>query len=159
MKKPSQPNNRKRTPPIILEGVRLIYRNFSGKATKYNAEGNRNFSVVLTDAMAKELESLGVSIKKTNPREEGDLPLLYVQVKANFSSSATPPHITIIRNGKQNILDESSVHILDWAKIINADLSIVLYSWEVQGKKGFKPYLKSLYATLEVDRLEEKYQQ
>jgi hypothetical protein len=143
--------------PIILEGVRLIYRNFSGAASMYNAEGNRVFSVVLTDPMVDELKDLGLNIKYTKPKEEGDIPLAYFQVKVNYSPNSRPPRVVIIKNERQTELDETSIHVLDWAKIIKADMTLLPYEWEVQGKTGIKPYLKNMFATLEVDLLEEKY--
>lgn len=143
--------------PIILEGVRLIYKNFSGKASKFNAEGNRNFCVILDENMADQLIGLGYSIKYTKPREDGDPAIPYIQVKVNYSPRSRPPRIVIIKNGRQADVDESGVHILDWAKIIKADMTIIGYKWDVSGKTGLKPYLKNLYLTLEVDPLEEKY--
>lgn len=148
----------KRIPPVLLEGVRLIYRNFSGKAGKYNAEGNKKFSVVLTDDMAEQLERIGCKIKTTKPKEEGDIPLKYVEVKVHFNPNSNGPKITVIKNGRLGELNESSIHILDWAKIITADLMLNPYNWTVNGVKGVKLYLKSIYATLEVDPLEEKYE-
>ena len=73
----------KRIPNVTFEGVRLMFRNFSGIERDYNRAGDRNFNIVLdpetADAMAKD----GWAIKYLQPKEEGDdvLPILKVKVK------------------------------------------------------------------------------
>ena len=49
------------TSNIKIEGAHLIYKNFQGKASNYNAEGNRNFGVLLDDDLAEELKADGWS--------------------------------------------------------------------------------------------------
>ena len=57
---------------VVLEGVRLVFRNFAGKETKFNTEGNRNFAVILPEAAAEAMKADGWNVKTLEPREEGD---------------------------------------------------------------------------------------
>ena len=36
---------------VLMEGVRIIFRNFSGKEGQYNREGDRNFAVLLDEKL------------------------------------------------------------------------------------------------------------
>lgn len=140
---------------IDIENARIGFRNFSGKGGKYNVEGNRNFAVFLETDFAKKLEADGWNVKWLEPREKDEAPQPILQVKVAFNNY--PPKITLIGNGKPTLVSEESVNILDWAEIENVDLIIRPYSWDVNGKKGVKAYLKTMYITVATDRFAEKY--
>lgn len=141
---------------IIMEGARLIFRNFAGAATQYNRAGKRTFSVVIDDAdLANTLLRDGWNVKQRPPREEGGDPTYHLPVEARFDNF--PPKVVLVtRNGK-NILDEESVATLDYAEIKNADVVISPSPWEVNGKTGVKAYLKTAYITIEEDEFADKY--
>lgn len=149
------------TNTITLSGARILFRNFSGNASQFNAAGNRNFCVILDDPnMVKNLERDGWNVRYLQPREEGDVPQAYLQVKVQFpkeGSRARPPKIVLVTSRGNTILDEETVGMLDFAEIANIDMIIRPYNWEVQGKSGVKAYLKSIYVTIVEDELEKKY--
>ncbi len=147
--------NRK-MPNVTLEGVRIVFRNFSGKEGKYNREGDRNFSVLLPPELAETMGEDGWNIKFLQPREEGEAPQAYLQVSVNFKSPR-PPRIVMISNNSRVNLGEEEVNILDWADITNVDMVVRPYQWEVNGKTGIKAYLQAIYATIEADELAVKY--
>lgn len=142
---------------LVIEGAKLIFRNFSGKADQYNREGDRNFNVIIDDGMlAQRLAEEGWNIKIRPPREEGDEPLYRMPVKVNFNSDF-PPKIWLVTRKANTLLNEETVGNLDYAEIRNVDLIITPYFWEVNGKSGVKAYLKTMYVTLEEDVFAEKY--
>jgi hypothetical protein len=140
-----------------MEGVRIIFRNFSGKEGQYNREGDRNFAVLLDQQVATDLATDGWNVKWLKPREEdeGEDPQAYLQVSVNFKGR--PPRVVLLTSTKRRNLDESEVEDLDWVDIKNVDLIIRPYEWTVNGKSGIKAYLQSIYVTIEEDALEKKY--
>lgn len=144
---------------VIMEGVQIIFRNFTGKEGQYNREGDRNFAVLLDDATANAMAEDGWNIKWLKPREdadEGEAEQAYLQVSVNYGKGKPPRVVLITSRGRTN-LDEDEVEMLDWADITNVDMIVRPYHWDVNGKQGIKAYLQSIYLTIEEDELEKKY--
>lgn len=146
---------------VMMEGVRIIFRNFEGKEGQYNRAGDRNFGVILPSReVAEQMAADGWNVKWLQPREEDEgeeteeTPWLSVSV--NFGKGKPPRVVLITSRGRTN-LGESEVEMLDWADITNVDLIVRPYSWDVNGKQGIKAYLQSIYVTIEEDELEKKY--
>lgn len=146
--------------PVVMEDVRIIYRNFAGKEGQYNAEGDRNFAVVLDEATATAMSADGWNVKIREPREaeEGEediqaLAFLPVRVSYKFR----PPRVVLITSRGRTNLSEEEIEMLDWADIITCDLIVNPSHWSVGGKAGVKAYLQSMYVTIHEDPLEIKY--
>lgn len=143
---------------VLMEGVKIIFRNFSGKEGQYNREGDRNFAVLLDDEVATPMAEDGWNVKWLKPREddEEEKEQAYLSVSLNFSKGR-PPRVVMVTSRGRTILGENEVELLDWADITNVDLIIRPYEWSVSGKTGVKAYLQSIYVTIEEDPLERKY--
>lgn len=140
----------------IIENARLIYKNFSGKKGEFNPEGQRNFCILLDDDIAKQMEKDGWTIKYLKPLEEGDSPRPMIKVKIRFDNR--PPKIVIVSSRGKSQIGEEEVNMLDWAEMKTVDVNLNPYEWERNGSSGVTAYLKSLYAVIESDPLEEKYE-
>lgn len=136
---------------LQIDNARIIYRNFSGEGSKFNREGDKNFSVIIdSQELADELIAQGWNVKIKEPREEGDDLFIHLPVKVKFNDRR--PNV-YLQSGRNRIkLDDESISCLDNVDIINVDLDIRPYDWEVNGKTGRTAYLHSMCVTQEVDR-------
>lgn len=146
---------------LQIDDATIIYRNFSGAASKYNRAGDRNFAVVIeNEADADQLAEFGWNVKVKPPREEGDAPFMYLPVKVKFNERG--PKVYLKTGKARNVLDEDSIACLDDIDILSVDLDIRPYDWTIQEgtpneKSGRTAYLQSMHVTQQVDRFAERY--
>ena len=140
---------------IIIEGGRIIFRNFAGEESKFNRAGNRNFCAIISNDMVDQLKEDGWNIKELPPREEEDEPTYYLQVTVSYK--VAPPKIMLITNKYKTKLSEDTVASIDYADIENVDMVIHPYLWEVNGKSGVKAYFESMYVKIREDYFASKY--
>lgn len=141
---------------VTFTDVRIIFRNFAGEAKTFNAAGDRNFAISLSDEQAEQMKLEGWNVKSKAPLEEGGDWMHHLPVKVKYDSKV-PPTVVIITSKNSTELDKDTVEMMDWAQLINVDLKIRPFDWEVNGKKGRSAYLVKLYATIYEDELDLKY--
>ena len=153
--------NAKVTENIKIENARILFRNFSGRESKYNRAGQRNFCVYIDDPdQAQRFIDDGWNIRVREPREEGDPPRHYLQVTVSYDN--IPPTVYMLTKRKRVKLDAESIGTLDFAEILNIDLTIRPYNWIIQEgtkneKSGVKAYLRTMYVVIDEDEFAEKY--
>ena len=135
----------------------IRFRNFAGKEGRYNKEGDRNFCLLLDPEDADEMLKDGWNVRFLDPRDHGDEPTPYIQIKVGFGGKGRPPKIVLVTKKGKTQIDEDTVNTLDWAEIEKADIAINPYHYEVNGKSGIKAYLKTMYITIAEDDFEDRY--
>ena len=141
---------------INIEGATIIWKNFSGERDKFNP-GKRGFSVVIDDAvMADELRNEGWNVKE-RPLQEGADPSEQewtLPVKLNMNRYT---QVWLIVGNHKTLLNEDTVAQLDVVDIVNCDISIRPYEWEMSGRTGITAYVDSMYVTIRENKFAEKY--
>ena len=141
---------------INIEGANIIWKNFSGERDKFNP-GKRGFSVVIDDAvMADELKKEGWNVKE-RPLQEGADPSEQewtLPVKLNMNRYT---QVWLIVGNHKTLLNEDTVAQLDVVDIVNCDISIRPYEWEMSGRTGITAYVDSMYVTIRENKFAEKY--
>jgi len=146
---------------LEMDNVTLIHKNFSGEPNKFNREGDRNFGVIIDDPeQAQLLLEDGWNIKVKAPREEGDLPLHYMSVKVKFNKDypRLNPNVYVKTGTRMNRLDEETIGQLDDIDMLNVQLDIRPYNYDVNGKTGVTAYVQSMCVTQKItDRFRKEY--
>lgn len=140
---------------VTFEDAAMIFKNFAGEARKFNAEGDRNFCIMLGEQQADELRRSGWNVKQLKRREEDDEQYYFLKVKVNFA--VKPPRCYLISSGGKTLLGESLIGMMDHLDFTLVDLVISPYDWNVNGNEGRTAYLQSMFATMYEDELELKY--
>lgn len=148
-----------RKPPLTVENARIIWRNFSGRQTQYNAKGKRNFNLVVPPEDVEAMKRNGWNVKTKEPRPDypDDTPLSTLAVNVRYSEDSRPPRVFLIAGDTRTELDESTIDILDRVQIENVDLIINPSYYDVNGLQGYTAYLQAIYVTIVQDDLEKKY--
>jgi hypothetical protein len=146
--------DRQRLRNVTLENVQIIKRNFSGREGRFGGN-KRTFLALLRDDLAEAMQDDGWKIGVLTPRNEEDKPQAFLPVEVRFNPR--PPRIVMVTSHGKNQLDEDTVGVLDFADISNIDLIVHPSVWDVNGKSGVKAYAQTMFVTLELDELEEKY--
>ena len=140
---------------VTFRDAAIIYKNFSGEKRQYNVEGDRNFSIMMGQEDALEMQGKNWNVKPMRRREEDDQQLYHMKVKINFNNR--PPRCWLVSSGGRTMLGEGLIGMLDQLESVRVDLEIVAFDWEMAGNTGRTAYLQSLFFHMYESELELEY--
>lgn len=126
---------------VSFDDVKIVIRNFSGKESKFNPPGRKNFRIVLSENTGALLKNSGWKIEKSNIVGGGSVFLL--PVYARYSDQWSP-EVVLVRDSRETKLTELTIPVLDKLVIQRADLVVTPYRWNAGEKTGIRAYLNSL---------------
>lgn len=149
----------RRIAPLRIENARLVLKNFAGKGSEFNREGERNFGVLINDEDVNAMLDDGWNIRrfKAKPDDPDRYEQPWLKVKVRFDNY--PPTAVLIANNRKIRLTEDTIDQLDWTRMKSVDLVISPYSYPARPgiPAGVAAYLKAIYVTVMTDDFEEKY--
>lgn len=149
----------RRIAPLRIENATLVLKNFSGKGSEYNREGERNFGVLINEEDVEAMLDDGWNVRRfrAKPDDPDQHEQPWLKVKVRFDNY--PPIAILIAHGRKIRLTEETIDQLDWTRIGGCDLVISPYSYPARPgiPAGVAAYLKAIYVNVLTDEFEEKY--
>lgn len=151
---------------LEINGASIKYANFSGKPSKFNNEGRRNFELIIPDEVAGELYDAGWRIRKngydpkTDKRRTADFdvnleePEYRLRVNVNLDSG-NPPKCFKKTSKKMIPLDSKTIGSLDYCEI--EDVFVEINGYDANKNGQLSGYLKSIVVTVADSRFEELF--
>lgn len=143
---------------VIFREAAVVWKNFAGEKRQFNAEGDRNFNILMDELTGLDMQRDGWNVKLRNRRDDGEdygPPEYSLKVAVSFKIRA--PRIWLISSGGRAMLGEGLVGMLDDLDALKVDLTLTPYDWEMNNKTGRKAYLDTMFYTMYENPLELEY--
>lgn len=144
---------------LQIDGARICYRNFAGKAGEYNAEGDRNFSLIIPNQdMAQKLIVDGWKLVIKESNDPDATPFIHMPVKVRFGKNGNGIPAYLISGGSRIRLDEDTIGRLDRIQIESVDMDIRPWDWQKGNRSGRAAYLHAIRVYQKIDRFTAEYE-
>ena len=142
-----------------LSNRNIIFRNFSGRPSQYNKNGDLKFTLVINEPeTAQRLASHGWNVKVKPPKNEGDEPFCTLDVRIRLDLEWARPKIKMFTRTGSVWIDEGNIKIFDDAEFDTVDLVLRQYAWKNgRGESGISAQLSEMYARIAEGVLEAKW--
>lgn len=149
---------------VEINDAKIIFRNFEGRADKFNHAGNRNFAVVipnreLADKLINDTNEhdVGWNVKIREAGDDYEDDFMYLPVKVRFNNRGPAVYLENAATGRRTKLNEDTIALLDNVDILSVDLDIRPYDDVVNGKPFRAAYLQAILVRQNVDRFASRF--
>lgn len=136
-----------------IEDARWIWTNFSGAAKEFNAEGRRNFNLVLDEPIAQQLSEDGFNVKWHEPKSADYDGIWTLKVNVNMDSPY-PPTIQMKNDHGIRTIDKENIAILDGSLMLE---SIFVKFSPFRFRENVSAYLQTLLVTVHESEYESRF--
>lgn len=142
-----------------LSNRNIIFRNFSGRPSQYNKNGDLKFTLVINSPEdAQRLASYGWNVKIKPPRNDGEEPFCTLDVRIRMDLDFAKPKIKMFTRNGSVWIDETRIKTFDDAEFEKVDLVLRQYAWKNgRGESGVSAQLSEMYARIQEGILEAKW--
>lgn len=149
---------------VEINDAKIIFRNFEGRADKYNHAGNRNFALVipnqeLADDLINDTNEYGVgwNVKIREAGDDFEDDFRYLPIKVKFNNRGPAVYLENSGTGRRTKLNEDTIALLDNVDIVSVDLDIRPYDDVINGKPFRTAYLQAILVRQNVDRFASRF--
>lgn len=140
----------------MVDDARIIWRNFSGRATQYNREGDRNYALIIPNQeTADEFIKRGWNVKIKPPREEGEAPFMFINVNVKYGGRRDP-EVYLYAGANRTELNEHTVKLLDDVEIERCNMDLRPHDWSGTGEKC-SAYMQAIEVFQNVSRFAARF--
>lgn len=149
---------------VEINDAKIIFRNFEGRADKFNHAGNRNFALVipnqkLADDLINDTNEYGVgwNVKIREAGDDFEDDFRYLPIKVKFNNRGPAVYLENSGTGRRTKLNEDTIALLDNVDIVSVDLDIRPYDDVINGKPFRTAYLQAILVRQNVDRFASRF--
>lgn len=152
------PEDRHWIEDVELENVKIkwAFSHFDGREDTFNAEGDHNFTMILSDETADKLRSEGWNIRDMAGYEEGDPDEHLLKVKISYKFE--PPKIYLLKGTRKIRAEQRDLADIRRDTCEQIDVIITPSRWVNGQNSGITAYVKELYAQVRQSRFSAKYE-
>ena len=137
---------------LLVDDAKIIYKNFAGRGSDYNKEGDRNFSLVIPQEFVEGLLADGWNVKEKVSQSTGEKFYVMPVTVRYFDENGDGCDAVMKANGSKIILNPDTIGQLDRADIVRCDMDIRPYFWKYGNKSGKSAQLEVISVEIRTNR-------